>query len=98
MRVDKYLSRLGLVKRASIKEELTNLKINGIVAKPSKKIKVGDVIEFISSNVIFKIEVLRLPEKRNVATKERENYFRLIYRRVNHREIKSEFIKWLLED
>ena len=98
VRVDKYLSRLGLARRTELKKDDIVVKLNDKEVKPSKDVKEGDIIEFISPSLIFKVEVLKLPERKSVPTKERENYYRLIFRKIRKKEVRSEFIKWLLED
>jgi len=98
VRVDKFLSRVGLVRRTELKQDRVEIRINGKEVKPSKDVKVGDIIEFISPTLLFRVEVLRLPEKKGIPAKMRSFYYRVIYRSTKHKEIKSEFIKWLLED
>ena len=98
MRVDKYLSRVGLIRRTEFRNSEIDLKVNNRKAKPSKDVKEGDIIEFVSPSLILKIEVLKLPQNKSVPSKEREKYYRVIYRRSTKKELKSEFIKWLLED
>ncbi len=98
MRVDKYLSRVGLVRRSALKKDGVEIRVNEKDVKPSREIKVGDIIEFKSPTLLFKIEVLKLPECRSIPSKMRNTYYRLIYHRTKPKEIQSEFIKWLLGD
>jgi len=98
VRVDKYLSILGLVRRSDIKKEGILIKVNGNIVKPSKNIKVGDAVEFQSPTFIFKIEVIKLPNSKSIKSQERKDYFKIIQKETKKKEITSEFIKWLLKD
>ena len=98
MRVDKYLSILGLVRRSSFKKEGILIKVNGNIVKPSKNIKVGDVVEFQSPTLTFKIEVVQLPKSKSIKSQDRKDYFKIIQKETRKKEITSEFIKWLLKD
>lgn len=47
MRLDKYLKVSRLIKRRTLAKEASSAEhvlVNGVVAKPSKEVKVGDVI------------------------------------------------------
>ena len=64
MRVDKFLNTVNITKRRAISEDMCKsgvVSINGIVAKPSKDVKIGDkiTIKFIAKEVSY--EVLATP-------------------------------------
>jgi len=64
MRVDDYLSTVGVVKRRTVAKELGQnglITINGQRAKPATNINVGDVIH-IKGNRSVTVEVLEVPE------------------------------------
>lgn len=64
MRIDKFLSVVNIVKRRSIAEDMCKsgvVSINDIVVKPSKELKIGDVITLSLSTKTQKYEVLSLP-------------------------------------
>ena len=45
MRVDKFLNTVNITKRRAISEDMCKsgvVSINGVVAKPSKEVKIGD--------------------------------------------------------
>ena len=67
LRCDKYIWAVRLAKTRSIATELISkgkIKINGVSTKPSKEIKVGDMI-FISKNAaVFSYKVIQLLDKR----------------------------------
>jgi ribosomal 50S subunit-recycling heat shock protein len=64
MRLDKYLKVSRIIKRRTISKEISEssrVKVNGKVAKPSTKLKIGDEIEieFGRSILIVKVKELR---------------------------------------
>ena len=65
MRLDKFLKVSRLIKRRTVANTVSDMGrvlINGIVAKPAKQIKVGDIIEIEYSNRIEKFKVNVVPE------------------------------------
>ncbi len=98
MRVDKFLSVVGLIPRSRLKKEGFELKINGKKAKPSKEIKVGDIISVSSPTLYFELEILRLPVSKSVKRSERNVYYNLRVFKKQKKQVNSEFIRWLLED
>ena len=77
MRLDDYLSTVGIVKRRTVAKELAS---NGMVAvndrtvKAAYQVKVNDIIE-IKGKRSAKAEVLQVPTG-SVPKGERERYFR----------------------
>ena len=60
MRLDKYLKVARVIKRRTIAKDILDLgfvKINDRIAKPSREVKVGDVLELTLGERILKIEV-----------------------------------------
>ena len=60
MRLDKYLKVSRLIKRRTLAKEVAlneRILVNGIPAKPSKELKIGDeiTIEFGNKNVVVKV-------------------------------------------
>ncbi len=79
MRLEQYLSRVGLVKRRTVAKQLCDngiVKINGARSKPSREIDVGDIIS-IGGNRPVTAEVLEIPGG-NVKKEEREKYCKTI--------------------
>ncbi len=67
LRCDKYVWAVRLAKTRSIATELISkgkIKINGLAIKPSKEIKVGDVISISKNAAIFSFKVVQLLDKR----------------------------------
>lgn len=61
MRIDKYLKVCRLIKRRSMANEACDsdrILINGKVVKPSKEVKVGDVVTVCYGNKTVTVKVL----------------------------------------
>ena len=66
MRIDKYLKVTRLIKRRTVANDACDgerISINGKVVKPSKEVKIGDIVEISFGNRVLKIRVLGLNEK-----------------------------------
>ena len=64
MRLDKFLKVSRLIKRRTVANDVSSdgrILVNGNVAKPSKDIKVGDIIEIEGFSKTTKIKVLSVP-------------------------------------
>ena len=77
MRIDKFLNAVNITKRRAISEDMCKsgvVSINGVVAKPAKDVKIGDIIEikFITSTAKF--EVIAIPQNRTIPKTEQEKY------------------------
>lgn len=71
MRLDKYLKVSRLIKRRTLAKEASDadrVLVNGKVAKPSKEIKVGDLITVSFGKKEITVKVLNL----NVSTKKED--------------------------
>ena len=72
MRLDKFLKVSRVIKRRTVANDVSDkgrILVNGQVAKPSKQLKIGDIIEIEYSNRIEKYKVLIVPEG-NVSVQE----------------------------
>ncbi len=79
MRLDLYLSKVGLVKRRTRAKELATcglVEINGKTSKPAYEIKNGDIIK-IGGKRMITAEVLDIPTG-NVKKEDREKYFKVL--------------------
>ena len=77
MRLDQYLSKIGIVKRRSIAKEMADsglIKVNDQRGKPSKDINVGDIIK-IGGSRPTSIEIVLLPSG-NIKKEDREKYYK----------------------
>ncbi len=73
MRIDLFLKLSRVVKRRSQAKELCDegvVRINGKVAKSSKEVREGDVVEIDSVMRYLKFKVNRVPTGKNVSKKE----------------------------
>jgi ribosome-associated heat shock protein Hsp15 len=67
LRCDKYIWAVRLAKTRSIATELISkgkIKINGVSTKPSKEIKIGDIISISKNAAVFSYKVILLLDKR----------------------------------
>lgn len=65
MRLDKYLKVSRIIKRRTVAKEVCEsgrITINNKVAKPSTKIKEGDIIEITFANRILKAKIVNIAE------------------------------------
>jgi len=82
MRLDNYISDLGIVKRRTVAKELADgghVKVNDQRAKPAHKVKVGDIIE-ITGKAHIRLRVLKIPSGRSVPKPARPEYFEILHR------------------
>ena len=65
MRLDKFLKVSRLIKRRTVANDVSDkgrILVNGNIAKPSKQLKIGDLIEIVGGNSTTKIKILTIPE------------------------------------
>lgn len=80
MRLDNFISDLGLIKRRAVVKELADgghVKVNDQRAKPGHRLKVGDIIE-ITGNQNIKIRVKKLMDEKSVPKEARTEYFEVL--------------------
>ncbi len=80
MRLDKFLKVSRLIKRRTVANEVSDMGrvlVNGNSAKPSKQLKVGDIItiEYANRKVIARI--LKIPEN-NISVQEASSLYELV--------------------
>jgi ribosomal 50S subunit-recycling heat shock protein len=77
LRVDKYLSSVNLVKRRTIAQDMVKsgvVYINGIQAKPSKEVKIGDNIEIRYLKGAKQYRVLKIPTTKTIPKSAKGEY------------------------
>ncbi|WP_456456734.1 RNA-binding S4 domain-containing protein [Nitratifractor sp.] len=79
MRIDKWLSSVNVVKRRTIAQDMVKsgvVFINGVKAKPSKEVKIGDriTIEYLKGPREY--EVLQIPTTKTIPKSKKEEYVR----------------------
>ena len=65
MRLDKWLKVSRLIKRRTVAQEACDggrVSVNGVVAKPSRDVKVGDTIEVSFGSKTLRAEILSVQE------------------------------------
>lgn len=63
MRVDKFLKVSRLIKRRSVAKEVADkarVQVNGVIAKSSTKVKIGDVLLIRFGNKLVEVKVITL--------------------------------------
>lgn len=79
MRIDDYLSTVGIIKRRSMAKEMADnglVEVNGRRVKPSYNVNPNDIIVIKGSHP-FKAEVMKIPSS-SVAKESRDEYFKLV--------------------
>ncbi len=79
MRLDDFLSTVGLIKRRTIAKDMAQsglILVNGNKAKPAHPIKINDIIQVKGSHPLT-AEVVEIPAG-SVAKEQREKYFKLL--------------------
>ena len=67
VRIDKYLWAIRVFKTRSEATEACNgnkVQVNGVNAKPSKAVKIGDALSVRKNNILYQYKVLALSENR----------------------------------
>jgi ribosome-associated heat shock protein Hsp15 len=82
MRLDNFLSTLGIIKRRTQAKDMADgghVKINGSRAKPARDVKIGDIIE-ITGKFHVRIQVVKIPTGNTVPKAVRDQYFTILDR------------------
>ena len=84
MRLDSFLSDTRLIKRRTQAKKACENKIvfvDGVVAKPGKEVKVGQIITINFANKTLEVEILEIPQQ-SVKKEESKNFYRVIREEV----------------
>lgn len=82
MRIDKFLNTTNILKRRTIAQDMLNnqlISINGIEVKPSRIVRIGDIIEIRFLEYSKKYEVLMIPETKTIPKNKTQEYVREIF-------------------
>jgi len=78
MRIDKFLNATNITKRRAIAQDMLKngvVSLNGVKAKQSKEVKVGDIIEITFLNgKIDRFKVLEIPKFKTTPKSEQGRY------------------------
>ena len=83
MRVDKFLNCVNITKRRAISEDMCKngvVSINGVVVKPAKDVKIGDVISIAYLERVVKYEVLQIPTTKTIPKTAQPEYVKQLSR------------------
>ncbi len=81
MRIDKFINAVNLTKRRAVAQDMIKhdaVKLNGTVAKASKQVKIGDVIEFVYLESTEKYEVLQIPTTKSIPKSKTDEYVKAL--------------------
>ena len=79
MRIDKFINAVNIVKRRSIAADMIEhgvVYLNGVQAKASKDVKIGDKIEIRYLESVKKYEVLAVPTTKTIPKTATDDYIK----------------------
>ncbi len=77
MRLDKFLKVSRLIKRRTVANKVSDqgrIYVNGIIAKPAKQLKEGDIITIVQADTEVKVRIIRVPSG-NVSVQEASSLY-----------------------
>ena len=80
MRLDKFLKVSRLIKRRTVANKVSDqgrIYVNGVIAKPAKQLKEGDVITIVQAQSEIKVKILRVPLN-NVSVQEASSLYEIL--------------------
>lgn len=80
MRLDKFLKVSRLIKRRTVANKVSDqgrIYVNGVIAKPAKQLKEGDIITIVQADTEIKVKILRVPNN-NVSVQEAPTLYEVI--------------------
>ena len=80
MRLDKFLKVSRLIKRRTVANKVSEqgrIYVNGIIAKPAKQLKEGDIITIVQADTEIKVKIIRVPNN-NVSVQEAPTLYEVI--------------------
>ena len=80
MRLDKFLKVSRLIKRRTVANKVSEqgrIYVNGIIAKPAKQLKEGDIITIVQAQSEIKVKILKVPNN-NVSVQEAPTLYEII--------------------
>ncbi|KPK77467.1 MAG: hypothetical protein AMJ89_02385 [candidate division Zixibacteria bacterium SM23_73] len=89
MRLDSFLSDTRLIKRRTQAKKACENKIvlvDGMVAKPSKEVRPGQILTINFTNKTLEVEILEVPQK-SVKKEEAKNFYKIIREEKTREEL-----------
>ena len=80
MRLDKFLKVSRLIKRRTVANKVSTqgrVYVNGTLAKPSKQLKIGDIITIVQADSEVKVIIKCVPEH-NVSVQEAQSLYEFL--------------------
>jgi ribosomal 50S subunit-recycling heat shock protein len=77
MRIDAFLNAVNIAKRRAVALDMCKsgvISIDGKVLKPSREVKVGDILEIKYLQGVKKYRVLKIPEARTTSKSKQDEY------------------------
>lgn len=87
MRLDLFLKISRLLPRRSLAHDFCEaglIKVNGLTAKPSKEVKVGDEIEIDKRRLWLRLKVLSVPDKKQVSKQDAATLYEILNSEKRH--------------
>ena len=81
MRLDLFLKASRLVTRRSVAKELCHagrIRVNDLIARASKEIKIGDVVELRRGTRVTKVRIADIPASKQVRRDEAASLFEIV--------------------
>ncbi|BCZ19741.1 Putative RNA binding protein [Helicobacter sp. NHP19-012] len=81
MRIDKFLNATNITKRRAIALDMLNegvVALNGLKVKPSKEVKVGDIIAITYLEQTKRYEVLAIPTLKTIPKAQSHLYIKIL--------------------
>jgi ribosomal 50S subunit-recycling heat shock protein len=81
MRIDKFLNSVNLTKQRSTAKDMIEFSavyLNGNIVKPSKDVKIGDIIELKYIESSKKYEIIEIPKTKNTPKSAKFEYIKEI--------------------
>ena len=80
MILDKFLKVSRLIKRRTVANKVSEqgrIYVNGVIAKPAKQLKEGDIITIVQADTEIKVKIVRVPNN-NVSVQEAPTLYEVI--------------------
>ncbi len=80
MRLDKFLKVSRLIKRRTVANKVSEqgrIYVNGVIAKPAKQLKIGDIITIVQADCEIKVKIVKVPQN-NVSVQEAPDLYEVL--------------------
>lgn len=80
MRLDKFLKVSRLIKRRTVANKVSDqgrIYVNGIISKPAKQLKAGDIISIIQADKEIKVRIKTIPTG-NISVQQASELYEII--------------------